>query len=181
MRTMIGILAVLLVTGPVSCRGAQAGHLNSYCWLSAPMSQVDYNSWRSELDGDQVVPPTASTGSAALDIVHNFDWPPPTGAWSFSISYAGLSSPVTGAYIRWGRPGANGPLAFTLESGFFPSEDGGGVTFPPEMMGSFDSDSLYVVVSTEMYPDGEVRGHFWDTTDLPAERLSWGLIRSLFR
>jgi hypothetical protein len=101
------------------------------------------------------------------------------------ISYSQLSGPATSAAIRWGREGANGPLAFTLASDTFASPFREFVGVPWSVLSwldaNQDADTLYVVVSTDAYPEGEVRAHFTNMTPPAVEVTSWGLIRALYR
>lgn len=137
--------------------------------------------WMSELDGSQVVPPTSSAGWAHVRLHYSTDDFYDPHPCVYEISYNDLSSQTTGAHLRWGHTGTNGPNAITLTSDQFSSPSHGYPAIPWSILDSLGSDSLYVVVTTESYPDGEVRGEFINITPPAVEESSWGRVRTRFR
>jgi hypothetical protein len=150
--------------------------------LSAENLPIDHDVWEAQLDGAQVVPPVGTEGTAVVEIMYSFDHFEDPQRCDFSITYARLTGPPTGVTLRWGRQGENGPLAFMLVDGTFNSPYSGSVDVPWNVLGHFGGpDTLYVVISTDAYPDGEARGRFANVTPPAAERSSWGAIRGAFR
>jgi len=116
-------------------------------------TDLDFNGL---LTGDGIVPPNNSAGIAFGGI--HF----PTG--SDEIVYAflvrGLSGPITGAEIREGQPGENGPLVGDMNS--FSGNILNGLTeladLPADFLQKCQEGRYYAVVKTAPFPDGEVRG-----------------------
>jgi hypothetical protein len=151
------------------------------CSLAAPGLALDFDDWEAQLDAAQVVPPTSSSGTGVVQITYSFDDVGDPRPCSFGVTYTGLSGPATGVSIKWGRNGENGPLAFTVVSSTFASPLYGNLDIPRSILGYLGGDTLYVVVNTEAYPDGEVRGHFVNVTPPAVERTSWGAVRGSYR
>lgn len=76
----------------------------------------------------------------------------------YTVDVKGLSgSLVTGAEIRRGLPGTNGPLVKRLADGGF-IVTSGRLRLTPAELQEMLSGSWYVIVRTVRYPEGEMRG-----------------------
>jgi hypothetical protein len=149
---------------------------------AAQTAFADHTTMVSHMDGGSVVPPTGSSATATLSIDFLTDEYSDPHWCSFEALYEGLSSRPTGLSIRKSPPGENGSVLYTLVSGYFDSPTHGG--FPmalADLRLLQSSDSLYAIVSTEAFPDGELRGTFQDETELPISKTSWGRVRALYR
>ena len=152
---------------------------------SGAYAQVAYV-YRAELSGHLVVPPTSSPGYGQLESY--FDG---GGLWcadseshlldSFTF-YAGLTGPPTGCYLHRGGPGVNGERLYTLHDGFFPPS-GPVITidFSPEDCADLDAGKIYVVITTDLFPEGEVRGQVFPLVAGPVEPSTWGAIKAVYR
>jgi hypothetical protein len=142
---------------------------------------VDHSNWMAELDGTQVVPPNSSQGTAAVFIDYNIDEIYEPHPFTFDVIFEGLSTPTTGAYVRMGQTGLNGPTVITLlEEEFASPAYGYGEASFSDILQRLDS-GFYVVITTVSYPDGEIRGEFMNITPPAVQESSWGAIRALYR
>jgi hypothetical protein len=145
--------------------------------LTAFAPSRDGQGFRAELDGQHVVPPTPSLGSATVEWSFDYD----TDHSAVWIAYSDLTGLVTGAYVAKGDSTDNGPIVRTLSSDFFPSSDWFDFDFGYEDYWALNSDSAYVVITTTTYPEGEVRGHLALIPNTPTATSSWGTLRAGFR
>ena len=113
MAKISGWVGVLVLVGLIGA--ASSGGLA----LAAPIS------FTVPLSGDQQVPPVMTTGSGTADLTYN----PQTRVVTWSITYSGLSSPITGH-----------------------------ATLTPPQARQFMAGQWYINVHTTMHPDGEIRG-----------------------
>lgn len=71
-----------------------------------------------------------------------------------------LSSPITEADICRGQPGENGPVVYQMPSIFLNFVQG--ITdlneLPPDFLRDLRDGQFYVLIKTENFPDGEIRG-----------------------
>jgi hypothetical protein len=151
------------------------------CLLVASVTPVDLSSFGAHMDAAQVVPPTSSHGTGIISCGFRVDEFTNPRTCSFFITYEGLSSQVTGAYLMKGVVGENGAVAETLALGSFESPTFTSLDLPLDEVYLFYSDSLYAIITTVGFPDGEIRGYFVDETDFPAQGISWGRVRAIFK
>src|ERR1700748_2772979 len=78
--------------------------------LWAAPSQAASDSFQVQLTGGQQVPAVQTNGMGTADMTYN----PTTRCLTCSVSYSGLSGPVTMAHIHVGGSGTNGPVAISL-------------------------------------------------------------------
>jgi len=137
---------VMVVAGLIGAVGAGA------LALAAPVS------FKVALSGAQQVPPIQSPGSGSADLSYD----PSTRVVTWSVTYSGLSSPVTMAHFHSGDAGANGPVAVWLskQGGGAPAQSPitGQATLTPEQAEQFTAGKMYVNVHTQEHPQGEIRG-----------------------
>lgn len=151
--------------------------------LGAPAvdAQVVY-AYRADLRGAQVVPPTSSPGIGALESF--FDSAAPCGSypndplrvWMF---YVNLEGTPTGCFIHRGAPGMNGERLYTVFPGWFPSGSTATLMVNTNDCPDFENYLLYVVITTDRYPGGEIRGQIYPSA-LPVEPSTWGMIKAMY-
>jgi hypothetical protein len=92
------------------------------------------------------------------------------------VWYDFLQATPTGCSLYRGERGINGPLLHTLFSGFFAV--GSRVTIPiaREDVQDLWSGRVYIVIQTEAFPDGEIRGQLRPAPDA-VEPSTWGRIK----
>jgi hypothetical protein len=108
--------------------------------------------------GSQVVPPNASPGIGnafmALDDV--------TGALSVNVGdFELLEGIATSATLNDAPPGSNGPLitTFTITTPGLPAGNfTGGAVLNAGQISDLKAGDMYVVVSSSVFPSGEIRG-----------------------
>jgi hypothetical protein len=109
--------------------------------------------WKAELTGAAQVPPVASEGKGTLEASYDSA----TKILIWTITYSGLSGPVTSAHIHGPvDPGKTGPIVIPI-SGPFTSPIRGQATLTPEQADSLKR-GVYVDLHTGQNPEGEVRG-----------------------
>ncbi|HET6183379.1 MAG TPA: CHRD domain-containing protein [Acetobacteraceae bacterium] len=109
------------------------------------------------LSGDQQVPPLKVAGTGMATITYD----PDTRVVSWSITYSGLTSPVTMAHFHGPAPlGKNGPVVIWLThmGSAAPSPITGETTLTPAQAEQFAAGLWYVNVHTQDNPAGEIRG-----------------------
>jgi hypothetical protein len=119
--------------------------------LAAPVS-VDV-----PLSGAQQVPPLQTSGSGTARLTYN----PSTRVVTWSVTYSGVSSPVTMAHFHGPAPeGKNAPVVIwlTKRDAPGPSPITGQATLTPAQAEQFKSGQWYVNVHTRDNPAGEIRG-----------------------
>ncbi len=148
----------------------------------------------ADLFGRNVVPPAESEGYAYVEgwfveplMGTNCYTSDPDSAhvdWTIHFELR-IIQPTEGAllrvYLGRGEAGETGEIVRELF--------GSDVDFPAEVEFVFDpadcealrGRGLFVLVTTEAYPEGELRGAIEDTCADPTERRSWGRIRTGYR
>ena len=107
-------------------------------------------------DDPQGVPPDRSGSGIA-----NFTLTD-TGAFSYTVSYSGLSGNSTAAHIHGnGLPGADAGVLFPLQGGTFGSPQGsfnGSVNLSPTQINDLNNGLWYVNIHSSTFGVGEIRG-----------------------
>lgn len=120
--------------------------------LAAPMS------FTVPLTGAQQVPPIQTSGSGSAALTYD----PDTRVVTWTVTYSGLSSPVTMAHFHGpAAAGRNGPVAVWLTKKGEPvsSPITGKATLTPEQAQQFTAGQWYINVHTKDNPAaGEIRG-----------------------
>ncbi len=109
------------------------------------------------LSGAQQVPPLQTPGSGTARLTYD----PSTRVVTWSITYSGLSSPVTMAHFHGPAPeGKNAPVVIwlTRRNAPGPSPITGQATLTPAQAGQFTKGLWYINVHTQDNPAGEIRG-----------------------
>jgi hypothetical protein len=128
------------------------------------------------LTGSQVVPAVATpaTGTATITVDSNRQF------IDYMINATGIATAVTAIEIRLAEPGANGAVVFSIPIGTFPLSGrlteadfimAKPVFFFSAAVDAILSGTAYLIISSNAFPTGEVRGHI-GTADLASAILS---------
>ena len=132
-------------------------------------------SFHANLTGSQEVPPNASaaTGSAS------FTYDSGTQMLAYTLVFAGLSGPQTGAHIHGpASPGFNAGVIFPLSAGSPATGSVGPLT--AQQLLDLNSELLYVNVHSTVFTGGETRGQILKGP-LAVHPSTWGAIKELYR
>lgn len=119
--------------------------------LAAPQSI------KVSLSGSQQVPAVETAGKGMADIKYD----PATREVSWTITYSGLSGPVTMAHFHGpADKGANAGVQIWLSKQGSPADSPikGKTTLTPEQAKDFSAGKWYVNLHTQAHPGGEIRG-----------------------
>jgi len=132
--------------------------LTSLAWAgSIAGARAAPASFTVALTGAQQVPPVTTPGSGAANLTYD----PSTRAVTWSVTYSGLSAPVTMAHFHGpAAAGANGPVVIWISKRgeAVASPITGTATLTPEQAQQFAAGQWYVNVHTQAHPAGEIRG-----------------------
>jgi hypothetical protein len=119
--------------------------------LAGPASAEKF---KAMLDGKSEVPPTTSAGTGTADI----DYDPATKKLSWTLSYSGLTGPVTAAHFHGpAEAGKNAGVAVPISNPTkSPAE--GSATLTAQQAADLEAGKYYVNVHTAANPGGEIRG-----------------------
>ena len=92
---------------------------------------------------------------------------------TFTVSHEGLSSPEIAAHVHR----ADGSILFDLPAGEF--KNGVWQNPGPVAITLLRQNSLYVLVHSEAYPQGELRGDLSDEA-VATSSESWGAVKALY-
>ncbi|MFQ5413240.1 MAG: CHRD domain-containing protein [Phycisphaerae bacterium] len=97
---------------------------------------------------------TTATGSATFGLSED------QTVLSYSVTVDGLQSEIIGAFLRMGSPGTNGPVVFDFTEAFTPGVTmvGGTWSIDAAIVQDLLAGDLYVEISTNANPNGEIRG-----------------------
>jgi hypothetical protein len=132
--------------------------LTSLAWIgAAAVAEAAPTSMNVPLSGEQQVPPVQTSGSGTADLTYN----PTTRHLSWTITYSGLSSPVTMAHIH--GPAAAGKNAgvllwLTRKGEAVSSPIKGSATLTAAEAKDMMAGNAYINVHTKNHPAGEIRG-----------------------
>jgi hypothetical protein len=121
------------------------------------LAQAEPMSLKVALTGAQCVPAVTTSGTAAADLTYD----PATRVVAWTLTYNGLSSPVTLAHFHGpAAPGKNGPVTIWLaERGSPPGNPiRGQSTLTPEQAQQFAAGDWYLNLHTQSHPGCELRG-----------------------
>jgi hypothetical protein len=155
-------------------------------WLLGPLlltvppagAQLIYG-LQANLSGAEVVPPTFSSGGGYFEgICPSGCYGTPGDSMHVQVWYYLPGANPIGCSLHLGQRTENGPLLHTLFSGFF--ANGSQVTIPigPEG-GDLWSGRVYVVIRTDAYQDGEIRGQLRPAPDL-VDSSTWGRVKAVY-
>jgi hypothetical protein len=129
----------------------------SGCSLNLGEPRVPKTDFRATLNGASEVPPVETKGSGWFEAVYR----PSTKVLEYRLNVAGLSGPVTMAYLYGPAPaGQNAQQVAPINVPFYADRStiSDGVTLSKQQADEVLAGLWYVNVMTEKYPDGEIRG-----------------------
>jgi hypothetical protein len=154
---------------------AAAAPVTECCWF-----------FRATLDGQHMVPPTTSMAYASASMSLDFGEECPSGQGEQMDIEVYPISDYVGAPISVrlcaADSGLNGPTLYELP--IPPGETGlhTRFSFAESLCVSLHAGSLHVIVVTDSFPDGEVRGQLTPILIGPATKGStWGTVRAAYR
>jgi streptogramin lyase len=113
------------------------------------------------LNGSQEVPPVSSTATGSAILAVNLA----ARTFDADVFVQGVSlANVTGADLRSGAAGSNGPAIATLDTSKFVTDGAGirlfqtGLTLAPADLASLTAGNTYIDIHTIAFPTGEIRG-----------------------
>lgn len=107
-----------------------------------------------DMFGENEVPPVETHAWGFVRFFFNDD----RSEANYTVDIKGYSgNAVTGADIRRGAAGQNGPVVFHLTDGDF-IVTAGHITFSPAQLQELVSGDWYVSLTTSFHPNGEIRG-----------------------
>ncbi len=160
---------------------AGVGLLACLILLAGTMRPATSRDFYANLTGSEVVPPTGSDGTGLFAIQVDSCSTVASGDSldaTYFIGQGGLAD-VTGAHLRRGAGGVNGPIVATLATGDF-MDVFGLIRLSRDDCDALDRGELYVVIETVAYPQGIIRGQVIEGL-VPVRDLSWGSLRLLYR
>ncbi len=129
----------------------------SGCSLNLGEPRVPKTDFRATLNGASQVPPVETKGSGWFEAVYR----PSTKVLEYRLNVAGLSGPVTMAYLHGpAQSGQNAQQVAPINVPFYADRStiSDGVTLTKQQADEVLAGLWYVNVMTEKYPDGEIRG-----------------------
>ncbi len=136
----------------------------------------------ADLSSDQVVPPVESSGVAGVAMVWDHGGPcdDTSRTLEFCLNFGFLIGTPIAVDLFVGVPEANGQFYATVLSDI-PDDLCVEITadWPPCSL--WQSDSLYLVLRTDRFPEGEVRGQLIYEEPRPTIRQSWGTTKAIWR
>ena len=158
-------IAVLLVAGPAA---------------------ADVTTFSAQLLGGNEIPPVVTSASGLASVIVVTDDNGQNVSTTWTVEFSGLSSAQTGAGFYDGSPAENGDLWFDIPLGspqsgplvvdLLHAIEFGYMAGNPGAVGN-----IYVNISTEDHPEGEIRGNFVLLSVVSNEDTTWGVIKALFR
>lgn len=118
----------------------------------APL-KPDYSALTTRLAPSAQVPPAAANATGTIEA----NLQPQTRLLAWTVSYSGLSGPVTGAHFHGpAQPGESAPVVLPF-TGILASPIQGVATLTPEQAADFLGGKWYVNLHTAANPSGEIR------------------------
>jgi hypothetical protein len=120
-----------------------------------PREQQALELYEATLDGTQEVPAVATAGSGTA----HFDLDPASRVLRWSVTYSGLSGPVTAAHVHGpAGPGHNAGVLIPFTGSLQASPITGEARITPEQHTQLSSGQWYVNLHSARHPGGEIRG-----------------------
>ena len=114
---------------------------------------ADTLQFTAALKGASETPPNDSQGSGL--VVANLDTA--TKAFSYTVTYSGLTGPAVAAHFHVGAPGVAGPPTLPVH-GALASPVSGTAILTDAQIGGLEAGTWYFNIHTAAHPSGEVRG-----------------------
>lgn len=117
-------------------------------------TMADAGAMTASLSGSKEVPPSTGSGSGTMEARINKQ----SGEFTWTITYAGLSGPVTAAHFHGpAMAGQNAGVAVPI-TGVLTSPMTGAATLTPAQVSELMAGKWYVNLHTAASPNGELRG-----------------------
>jgi hypothetical protein len=121
--------------------------------LTAGAAHASMFNVAATLKGSDEVPPITATGKGTVSGLLDTS----TRAFSYTITYAGLTGPATAAHFHGpAAPGANAPSVITMAG--LDSPIRGSTTLTNAQMNDLRNGKWYFNIHTGDHPGGEIRG-----------------------
>ena len=119
---------------------------------------AEKTAFTADLKGASQVPPIDSAGTGNADVAYD----DATKMLTWTITYSGLSGPVTAAHFHGpaGKAENAGPM-ITIKQLDSPMK--GSATLTADQFKALTGGEMYINVHTVKYPDGEIRGQLAPT------------------
>ncbi|MEZ4386876.1 MAG: CHRD domain-containing protein [Candidatus Krumholzibacteriia bacterium] len=128
--------------------------------------------FEATLGGNQEVPPNASPATGTATITLSDDQTSAT----YTVEFSGLEGDQTAAHFHQAPAGSNGGVVFALAVG---SPIGGVWPLSASDVAALLAGEIYVNVHSTMFPGGEIRGQFVESS-VTVEAGTWSTLKSLF-
>jgi len=127
----------------------------AFCFLASSAAFADTVALKANLQPSSEVPPRVSQGHGTLDAT--FDTASKSLSWT--VTYAGLSSPVTAAHFHGPAPvGQNAKVQVPVPKADLASPMKGSATLDDQQATDLMAGHWYFNIHTEKNPSGELRG-----------------------
>jgi hypothetical protein len=120
----------------------------------------------AQLSGGSEVPSNPTTGSGTFVAVFDDS----TNTLTYTLTYQGLTGPITASHVHMAPAGVNGPVIVTI--GALPSPMSGSAVLTAPQAAALMTGGLYVNVHTAIFPGGEIRGQLAVAPPAPIPALS---------
>lgn len=137
----------------MNIRFAVLAAASTICLAATSPLQAKTVHFSAPLSGASEVPANSATGSGTLTA----DLNTATRAFTYSITYSGLSGPAVAAHFHGpAAAGSNAPPIITIKALASPIK--GTETLTAAQMGDLQAGKWYFNVHTSAHPGGEIRG-----------------------
>jgi hypothetical protein len=121
--------------------------------METPALATEVMKLAAKMDGSQVVPPTDSKGTGAVDVTYD----PDTKTMDWTLKYSNLSGKAIGTHFHGpANPGKTANVAVPIPDR--KSGTTGSVTLTEEQASDLMNGKYYVDIHTATHAGGEIRG-----------------------
>jgi hypothetical protein len=113
----------------------------------------------ASLKGSDETPPNATTGTGSVDATLDTS----SKAFSYTVTYSGLTGPAVAAHFHKGAPGVSGPPVLPVPKSALSSPMKGQATLTDDQVKDLTAGQWYFNIHTAANPGGEVRGQVTQT------------------
>jgi hypothetical protein len=122
--------------------------------LMTPAATAETVKYTAVLAGTNEVPPITGNGKGSLNAAYD----PAAKVLTYTVTYSGLSGPVTAAHFHGATDAAHNAPVMVPVSGSLASPMKGKATLNDAQAAALDEGRMYFNVHTERYKPGEIRG-----------------------
>jgi hypothetical protein len=155
--------------------GIAALALSATLLAFAPTSARSHWDYYAEMSGQEMVPPTSSSGTGLFHgtFPGHTQCPDERDLLMLGLSVEDLEGSPTAAVLWIGEDGEVGEFFAR-----FPL-DATGVAFTQNECWNLDGN-MYVVIETDLHPLGEIRGRIVMEVSMPVAERTWGAIKHVY-